>query len=94
MEWGKTTVSSTLYDNKVIAVELETDITDARLDMELTVKIDIPESWAGATLGGEKLHILSDENGSYVLVDILPGSSVQITADGYDVKPDDGVALG
>ena len=45
-------------------------------------------------LGGEKLHILSDENGSYVLVDILPGSSVQITADGYDVKPDDGVALG
>ncbi len=94
VEWSKSTVSSKIHDNSVITVALETDLTDPRYDMALTVRVEIPKSWAGATLDGENLNILSDENGSYVLVDILPGSSVQIIADGYDVKPDDGVALG
>ena len=94
VEWSKSTVSSKIYDNSTIAVALETDLTDARYDMALTVRVEIPESWAGAKLDGASLEILSDEQGRYVYVDLLPGESINITVDGYTSVPDSGVALG
>ena len=94
VEWSKSTVSSKIYDNNTIAVALETDLTDTRYDMALTVRVEIPESWAGAKLDGASLEILEDDGGRYVLVDVLPGESLRITADGYTSVPDSGVALG
>ena len=40
------------------------------------------------------LEILSDEQGRYVYVDLLPGESINITVDGYTSVLDSGVALG
>jgi len=94
MLWGRSTVSSKLYDNSVITVSLDSDATDERLNTALTVRVEIPESWAGAELLGEDLEILSDEGGRFVYVDLCPGESLQITADGYAVAEDDSVALG
>ena len=94
VEWSKSTVSSKIYDNSTIAVALETDLTDARYDMALTVRVEIPESWAGAKLDGASLEMLSDEQGRYVYVDLLPGESINITVDGYTSVLDSGVALG
>lgn len=94
IEWSKSTVSSKIYDNSTIAVALETDLADPRYNMALTVRVEIPKSWAGAKLGGAALEVLEDEGGRYVYVDILPGESLRIVADGYTSVPDDGVALG
>ena len=94
VEWSKSTVSSKIHDNSTITVALETDLTDARYDMALTVRVEIPESWAGATLAGVSLEILEDEGGKYVYVDMLPGEVLKIASDGYTSTSDDGVALG
>ena len=94
IEWNNSTVSSKIYDNSSIAVALETDLADPRFDMALTVRVEIPESWAGAKLGAVSLEIREDENGRFVYVDVLPGESLKITADGYTSVADDGVALG
>lgn len=94
VEWSKSTVSSKIHDNSVITVALETDLTDARYDMALTVRVEIPESWASAKLGDVSLEIIEDESGRYAYVDLLPGESLRIVADGYTSVPDGGVALG
>lgn len=94
IEWNKSTVSSKIYDNSSIAVVLETDLDDPRFDMTLTVRVEIPESWAGAKLGADSLQIHSDESGKFVYVDVLPGECIKIVADGYTSVADSGTALG
>ena len=61
--------------------------------MALTVKVEIPDSWAGATIDGVELEILEDEGGKYVYVDMLPGTSVEIEVNGYDASADSGALL-
>lgn len=94
MEWSKSTVKTELYDNRVIAATLECDIDDERFDEALTVKIEIPDSWQSASLAGNSLEIKVDDSGvRYVLVDFLPGESLEIVATGYNAEEDNTGAM-
>lgn len=88
IEWGRSTVKTAVYDNRVIAVELESDVADPRLDMALTVKVEIPDSWEGVTLDGAELEILSDDTGRFVYIDVLPGAMAELVATGYNIAED------
>ena len=77
LEWSTASVSAEIKAGNVIAVNLITEETDERLNVALTVKVSIPNSFESVTIDGEALEIITDEDGSkYVLVDVKPGETV------------------
>lgn len=77
LEWSTASVSAEVKAGNVIAVNLITEETDERLDIALTVKVSIPDSFDSVTIDGEPLEIMTDADGSkYVLVDVKPGETV------------------
>jgi hypothetical protein len=89
LAWAYANIVSTLVDNRVILITLESTSDDERLLVPLTVEVKIPDSWSGVTIGGEALEILEDENGSkYVLVDITAGETLSLIASGYNSEAD------
>jgi len=93
IEWSKSNVSAIMRDNSVITVNLDSDVDDERLDMALTVRVDIPESWETVTLDSEELQIITDESGRYVYVDILPNEAVDLVCTKLAVKEDNTPAV-
>ena len=76
LEWSTASVVAELKGN-VIAVNLVTEETDERLNLALTVKVNVPDSYESITVDGEELEIKTDSDGSrYVLVDAVPGETV------------------
>lgn len=74
-EWNTSKLDARVIGD-IIAVSL-TDREDNEIfDEELTVKVSIPDSWEGATVGGETLEIKGEAGARYVLVNILPDSGL------------------
>ena len=76
LEWSTATVRAEVKAGNKIAVSLVTEETDERMNMPLTVKVSVPDSYVSVTADGEVLSVMSDEGGSYVLVDVKPGETV------------------
>ncbi|MBQ8381026.1 MAG: hypothetical protein IJY18_03950 [Clostridia bacterium] len=80
LEWSTATVTTELLGGKTITVSLTTEETDERMDMPLTVKVSVPDSWSAAALGDSALEIMTDDDGNrYVLVNVKPGATVAIS---------------
>ena len=89
LAWAYASLDTTLLDNRVILLTLESSSSDERLLVPLTVEVKIPDSWTGVTLNGAELEILEEDNGSrYVLVDITAGESISLIASGYNCEAD------
>ncbi len=77
LEWSTASVAAEIKEGNVIAVSLVTEETDERLNMALTVKVAIPDSYDSVTVNGKALEIKTDTDGTkYVLVDVVPGETV------------------
>lgn len=77
LEWSTASVTAEVKAGNIIAVNLVTEETDERLNVALTVKVSVPDSFESVSLNDEALEIMSDADGSkYVLVDIKPGETV------------------
>ena len=89
LAWAYANLETTLLDNRVILLTMESSSSDERLLVPLTVEVKIPDSWSGVTLNGAELEILEEDNGSrYVLVDITSGESISLIASGYNCEAD------
>lgn len=77
LEWSTASVVAEVKEGNVIAVTLVTEETDERLNLALTVKVEVPDSFDNVTVNGEALEIKTDTDGTrYVLVDVVPGETV------------------
>ena len=77
LEWSTASVVAEVKEGNVIAVTLVTEETDERLNLALTVKVEVPDSFDSVTVNGEALEIKTDTDGTkYVLVDVVPGETV------------------
>ncbi len=77
LEWSTASVTAEVKAGNIIAVNLVTEETDERLNVALTVKVSVPDSFESVSLNGENVEIMSDGDGSkYVLVDVKPGETV------------------
>ncbi len=71
-------VNALAYKEDYIDVTLETTISNPDYLVALTVRVDLLDSWTGAALDGYALDVLTDESGSYVLVDVEVGETVKL----------------
>ena len=72
-EWASADVDVEYTDGK-ITVTL-TDANDNSVyDEALTVKVTVPPSWSVVNVNGETVEVLSDEDGSFVYLNIVPDS--------------------
>ena len=80
-QWSTSTVSSS-YDAATgkVSVSLTDEENDEIYDMALTVKVAVPATWQTARVGDTELKVEhSERGGAYVLVDVLPETTVEIT---------------
>jgi hypothetical protein len=74
------TVKATNYNNEFVEVCLTDTLNNSKYDMELTVKVEVPDEWNTAVANGDVLIVREDETGKFVYVDIMPDvGSVVIT---------------
>lgn len=66
-------------DGDKVVVSLDDHEDDAIFNMALTVKVALPEGKSGATLDGTALTTFTENEVTYVYVDIVPGNSVTLT---------------
>ena len=72
-EWASADVDVEYTDGK-ITVTL-TDANDNSVyDEALTVKVTVPPSWSVVNVNGETVEVLSDEDGSFVYLNVVPDS--------------------
>ena len=75
-EWASASVSVEYVDGSM-KVTLTDSEDNTVYDEALTVKVNVPASWASAEAGGATYEVHTDTDGScYVLVDIIPDSGV------------------
>jgi len=82
-QWSTAEVSARAYGDERVEVTLTDREEDARMDSELTVKVNVPGNWTAAELDsyGAKtpLEVHVDDNGEcFVYANILPGDGVSV----------------
>ncbi len=74
------TVRAINHDDEFVEVYLTDTLDNSKYDMELTVKVEIPDEWETAVANGDILTIHEDEQGKFVYVNVAPDAgSVAIT---------------
>ena len=81
-EWSSAKLTATQYGDSRIDVTLESGETDERYDEALTVKVTVPAAWssvrAESASGFADLTVHTEDEGSFVYVNIVPGSGTVI----------------
>ena len=77
-QWSTATVDAKTYLDEYVTLSLTLGEASQIYDMEMTVKVSIPNDWNSAKVGERELEILEDDSGKYVLADIAPGESITI----------------
>jgi hypothetical protein len=77
IEWATARVDAYLDGSKLV-VSLEDEAEGADFNVALTVKTELPAGKTGASLNGESLKAVSENGKTYVLVDVVPGTTVTV----------------
>ena len=89
IQWSTATVTSSVIDDSKISVNLHHEEEGDVYNMEMTVRVYIPEGWTGLKLNGETLTVKTDDQGkSYVVIDIAPDETVILDKLGGAAIPD------
>lgn len=74
------TVTAVNHNDEFIEVELRDTLDDSKFDMQLTVRVEIPDEWDTAVADGKSLNVYEDEKGKFVCLDVMANvGSVAIT---------------
>ena len=81
-EWSTASVITELVNGE-IRVTVTDEEDDSIYNMALTVKVNLPDGWESAEVGGKSCEIFRNEDGSaYVLVDIVPDTECAVITQG------------
>ena len=78
-QWSSATVTAKATDNR-IRVDLSHRENGEMYDMAMTVRVNLPDGWSSAFVGGEALEIHNDGGVSYVFVDVTPDEPLFVTS--------------
>ena len=80
-EWSSATVNAIAYKNEYIDLTFTHEEIGDCYDMELTIRVNVLDSWDSAEVDGVtyEINIDKDTGERFILVDVAPGETVRIT---------------